>query len=69
MKLLIRSSLIFIGFVVLQCHADVQLTVKIPSLGGLLGSEMVSSSGRKFHAFRAIPYAQPPVGNLRFQVS
>ena len=54
---------------ILQCQSDEpQPTVNIPSLGGLRGSQMVSSSGRKFHAFRGIPYAEPPVGNLRFNV-
>ena len=54
---------------ILQCQSDEkQPTVNIPSLGGLRGSQMVSSSGRKFHAFRGIPYADPPVGNLRFNV-
>ena len=54
---------------ILQCQSDEQQpTVNIPSLGGLRGSQMVSSSGRKFHAFRGIPYAEPPVGNLRFNV-
>ena len=54
---------------ILQCQSDEQQpTVNIPSLGGLRGSQMVSSSGRKFQAFRGIPYAEPPVGNLRFNV-
>ncbi|XP_046639107.1 venom carboxylesterase-6-like isoform X1 [Daphnia pulicaria] len=41
--------------------------VEIPSLGQLRGSKMVSSSGRNYYAFRGIPYAKPPVGNLRFR--
>jgi hypothetical protein len=54
---------------ILQCQSDEpQPTVNIPSLGGLHGSQMVSSSGRKFHAFRGIPYAEPPIGILRFNV-
>ena len=66
----ILSWLTVICCLILQCQSDEQqLTVNIPSLGGLRGSRMVSSSGRKFHAFRGIPYAEPPVGNLRFNVS
>ncbi|XP_046639318.1 venom carboxylesterase-6-like isoform X1 [Daphnia pulicaria] len=52
--------------VILQCRAQQEPIVNIPALGGLRGSQMVSSSGRNFHAFRSIPYAEPPVGNLRF---
>ncbi len=42
--------------------------VDIPTLGRLVGSQLSSASGRKFHAFRAIPFALPPVGDLRFKV-
>jgi hypothetical protein len=45
-----------------------QPVVDIPTLGRLVGSQLSSASGRKFHAFRAIPYALPPVGDLRFKV-
>lgn len=44
------------------------LIVDIPTLGRIRGSQMLSSSGRNFLAFRGIRYAQPPVGNLRFRV-
>jgi hypothetical protein len=43
--------------------------VTIPELGQVRGSKMVSSSGRNFYAFRGIPYAKPPIGDLRFRVS
>lgn len=38
------------------------------SLGQIRGSYLTSASGRKFAAFRGIPYAQPPLGSLRFKV-
>lgn len=43
-------------------------TVNIPELGQATGSIMRSTSGRKFQAFRGIPYAEPPVESLRFRV-
>ena len=35
--------------------------------GQLEGTVMTSRKGVDFHAFMGIPYAQPPIGNLRFQ--
>ncbi|XP_046453233.1 esterase E4-like isoform X4 [Daphnia pulex] len=60
-------SLLSVCCVILQCRAEQEPTVNIPALGQLRGSQMVSFSGRKFDAFRGIPYAEPPVGNLRFR--
>ncbi|GAB6029210.1 hypothetical protein CHUAL_004980 [Chamberlinius hualienensis] len=37
------------------------------SNGEIEGATMSSIKGRSFYAFRGIPYAQPPVGDLRFQ--
>lgn len=49
---------------------DVNPLVFIPSLGSIRGSVMKSAfRSREFLAFRGIPYARPPLGNLRFQVS
>jgi len=36
--------------------------------GVLQGKVMTSRKGRRIQAFQGIPYAQPPVGELRFQV-
>ena len=47
---------------------DDPLLVSIPSLGQIRGSEMKSSAGRNISVFRAIPYAKPPLGNLRLNV-
>ncbi|KAE8742410.1 Carboxyl/Cholinesterase 38, partial [Frankliniella occidentalis] len=37
--------------------------------GRLLGRTLVSSKGTKYHAFSGIPYAAPPIGDLRFKVT
>jgi len=42
--------------------------VTIPSLGKVIGTFLSSSNGRKYSAFRGIPYAKPPIGELRFKV-
>lgn len=36
--------------------------------GTLTGTYLTSRYGRTFAAFQGIPYAQPPIGNLRFKV-
>lgn len=38
-------------------------------LGGIRGFYDYSQNGRKYIAFEGIPYAQAPVGDLRFRVS
>lgn len=37
--------------------------------GKLLGSEEEDIDNNKFLAFKGIPYAKPPISDLRFQVS
>uniref|UniRef100_A0A4D5R9U4 Carboxylic ester hydrolase n=1 Tax=Scolopendra viridis TaxID=118503 RepID=A0A4D5R9U4_SCOVI len=35
--------------------------------GAVRGEEMTGENGNVFYSFRGIPYAEPPVGNLRFK--
>lgn len=37
--------------------------------GQLFGSTLKSRDGRDFMAFQGIPYAEPPIGDLRFKVN
>lgn len=37
--------------------------------GKIKGSYLKSRNGRVFEAFQGIPYAKPPVGDLRFKVN
>lgn len=43
------------------------LIVKI-SQGAIEGKEMINDNGKSFRGFLGIPYAKPPIGNLRFKV-
>lgn len=68
-------SVEIMNFVELLCYfnvcalSDRSPIVTIPALGEVRGSKMISSSRRSFLAFRGIPYAKSPVGELRFKVT
>lgn len=69
MKTAIFITLLMLNLAVnFSSGEDEQPIVNVPTLGRLRGSQLSSASGKKFHAFRAIPYAEPPVGDLRFKV-
>lgn len=38
------------------------------NLGDIRGSVLNSRLGREFFAFRGVPYAEPPIDDLRFKV-
>jgi hypothetical protein len=61
------GKIYFEFFPVTKC--DKLPRVYIPSLGKIEGSYGVSLKGRTFSKFEGVPYAQPPVGRLRFRVS
>lgn len=37
--------------------------------GSLRGKQTTAKSGLKYYSFKGIPYAKPPLGQLRFKVS
>lgn len=45
-----------------------EVSVVTCALGELIGTTMEARNGRMYNAFFNIPYAEPPVGKLRFQV-
>lgn len=64
MILKVLFLLIFAGFVHSRTSDD--LKVRFES-GRVIGRYLTSESGRTIRAFMGIPYAEPPVGNLRFR--
>jgi carboxylesterase type B len=61
----------------MRCELCVLLTTIIAALadelvvlkhGSLKGHRLTSRKGRDIFAFQGIPYAKPPVGELRFKV-
>ena len=65
MKLCLVLGCVFFYCIV---RGNAEEIVNIPSLGEIRGSFMTSASGRQFSAFRGIPFAKPPVDQLRFKV-
>ncbi len=63
--------LFFVSFVrTLSAEGDVwESVLGVTKLGRIEGEVFVVNGGFKVNAFRGIPYAQPPVNNLQFQVS
>lgn len=61
----ILSLILFLGV-----HRNMASTVVKTSYGSLKGLERVSKyDGTKYLSFQGIPYAKPPVGDLRFKVT
>lgn len=66
-----KCCFIFVFCAIFQIFGHVNTTegpVITTALGKLRGSVMKSDHGKDFFAFRGIPYAKPPVGDLRFKM-
>ena len=60
-------KILLLNLALLCCHNTEALKVDT-ALGGLQGKvEKAVPSGQNYAAFTSVPYAQPPVGNLRFK--
>ncbi|XP_015432556.1 PREDICTED: venom carboxylesterase-6-like [Dufourea novaeangliae] len=64
MKLSLAS--LFLGLVVLSLQNQEAPRVKTP-FGAIRGEYRKSQHGRTYEAYEGIPYAEPPLGRLRFQ--
>lgn len=45
-----------------------ELRIKLPNGSKLIGRTLRSYSGRSIKSFLGVPYAKPPLGDLRFKV-
>lgn len=63
---------VLLSILVLVCCVSAVIIKKNPTvklgLGVLQGNIMTTRKGLEHYAFRGIPYAEPPVGKLRFKV-
>jgi len=51
-----------------QKHTTLEEPIVETLLGSIRGMTLKSREGRDYYAFYKVPYAKPPVGNLRFKV-
>ncbi|GJQ67385.1 hypothetical protein Trydic_g8268 [Trypoxylus dichotomus] len=65
-KILLLASLLM-DIRVSSKTSDKQLPLAITKYGTVMGTLMISRNGRFFSAFRGMPYAKPPIGELRFK--
>ena len=61
--LLLLSVLLLLISVEGQEH----VVVNLPGLGSLRGKELLARNNDKFFSFRGVPFAAPPVGQMRFR--
>lgn len=68
---IIKLSWTFISSRVVECYRRYRSEVEtVDTNSGLVkGHKTASSFGYKYYNFHGIPYAKPPVGDLRFKVS
>lgn len=66
---MIRFCIIFLTLIV-YCYAVTsdKMRVTLPDGSKLVGRYLTSSSGRGIRSFLGVPYAEPPIGKLRFEV-
>lgn len=53
---------------IVWCFTSDDLRVTLPNGSRLVGRYLRSYNGRPIKAFMSIPYAKPPIGQLRFRV-
>lgn len=63
-----QGLIILIGQLIILVNVKcvVHVTTK---LGTVKGISMLSRGGHKFNAFLGVPFAKPPIGDLRFKVN
>lgn len=73
MRCQLHLTFLLIGFTLLEqgveSRTSEELRISLPNGSKLVGRGLLSNDGRPIKAYMGIPYAEPPVGDLRFKVS
>lgn len=54
---------------VIDCRTSDSLRVTLPNGSKIVGRYLTTHDGKGIRAFMSVPYAEPPIGSLRFKVS
>lgn len=69
MFLLLKICLLSVLCTIINGRTSDILKVTLPHGGTLVGRYLVSHDGHGIRAFMGVPYAEPPINELRFKVS
>lgn len=53
---------------IVECRTSKELRVVLPDGSPIVGRYLTSDSGKGIRAYMGVPYAEPPIGDLRFKV-
>lgn len=63
----IQTFVVFMVIYLNFCHCG-HAELKITKYGAIKGTHLKSRDGRPYYSYTGIPYAKPPIGELRFKV-
>lgn len=66
---LLSIAILFCWILAVCVNVDAQSPNVQTSVGRVTGSYKTSAGGRKYAAYEGIPYAYPPIGDRRFEVT
>lgn len=63
--LIVVCGFLFCG---IDSRTDDSLRITVPHGGQIVGRYLTTHDGKGIRAFLGVPYAEPPIGSLRFKV-